>query len=251
MIKKITFSLALIASSLLSFAQDGDMPERKNCVKLNLSGLAYKNIAIQYERALAPKIAVACQLRYTLKGDLPFSNTIKNSSGASDSLNVFGDVKLGGWAVTPEFRFYPRHVMKGFYIAPYLRFRGISLDYPVSYTDDNNKLQYVNSKGNFTSFGGGLMIGSHFNLGKAVSLDWFIIGLQYMMTNGKFNATSSETLSAAEQQDLKNELAQIKTDVDGILKDFNYSVTANSLSIQSKFGMIGLRGFGINIGYRF
>lgn len=244
-------SAALAQREYNSGMGDGQMPERLNAVKLNLSGLAYNNIALQYERALAPKISVACQLRYTLKGGLPFSNTLSSANSSSDSLNVFGTAKMGGWAVTPEFRFYPRHVMKGFYLAPYLRFRGISLDYPISYTDDNNVSQKVTATGNFTSFGGGLMIGSHFNLGKAISLDWFIIGFQYMMTNGSFKATTTQALSSNDQQEIRNDLEEIKSDVGNFLKDFSYSVNSNSLSINSKFGMIGLRGFGINLGYRF
>lgn len=253
--RKITLLVSLTLLSFVNvFAQKsskgGEMPERLNAVKLNLSSLGYSNIALQYERVLAPKISVACQLRYTLKGGMPFSNAVNNLS-SSDSLNVFSDVKMGGWAITPEFRFYPRHAMKGFYLAPYLRFRGVSLDYPVSYVDNSNVTQDIMAKGNFTSFGGGLMIGSHFNLGKAISLDWFIIGIQYLSTNGSFDATTTKSLSASDQLEVNNQLADIKSNVDFIVKDFNYAVTANSLSINSKFGMIGFRGFGLNLGYRF
>lgn len=243
------FSILCLGASAQTIKVKKKMPKKLNAVKLNLSSLLVNNIGIQYERALSPKIAVACQARYTMPGKLALSNAYGSIVNGDSILD--GEIKLGGWAITPEFRFYPKHVLKGFYLAPYVRVRNISLDYPVSYKDDLGRQQSVLASGNINSFGGGLMIGSHFNLGKSVSLDWFILGLQFMSSKASFKATSSESLSPSEQSDLRAELDKIRTDADFLIKTFDYQVGANNFSVDGTFIAVGLRGLGLNLGIRF
>lgn len=242
--------LTVLASSTFAGKRDEDKDEvvKKNAVKLNLTALAFNNLGVQYERALGPKISVACQLRYTYSQKVPLGESISN---LTDDSTFTGSMKMGGWAITPEFRFYPRKAMKGFYLAPYLRIRNISLDVPLNYTDDNNKSQSILATGNLNSFGGGLMIGSHFNIGKSFSLDWFIIGFHIMTNSGSFKGTSTETMSANDQADLISDLQDIKDNTSWTIKKFDYSVTSNSVSIDAKYTSFGFRGFGLNFGYRF
>ncbi|MEZ5045965.1 MAG: DUF3575 domain-containing protein [Chitinophagaceae bacterium] len=225
-----------------------DGPEKKNCVKINLSSLAYKNIALQYERAIGNKISAAVQLRFMPKGK-PFGLT--QISDDPDLQNLYDSYKVGSFAITPEFRFYPKQALKGFYLAPYLRFRNISMNLPIEYTDDNSIQQNVTSTGSFTSFGGGLMIGSHFNLGSRMSLDIFWLGIQYMLTNGTLKATSSKALSLTEQADLNSSLNDFKTEAEQIIKDVTYSVNSNGFTLNGKWGSPGIRAIGINLGVRF
>lgn len=252
--KKTTVLILTLLLSVSLFAQDeskkskGEMPEKKNAVKLNITSLAYKNIGLQYERALAPKIAVACQIRFMPKGSLPFTNSLDGKLG--DSLDIAA-IKVGGFAITPEFRFYPKHVMKGFYLAPYLRYRKVSLEAPVNYMDDNNAKQTITLDGKFSTFGGGLMIGSHFNIGKSFSLDWFILGAHFTSTNMTLSGTSTGTnLSSQEQADLKSEIDKALAD-NPIIKNYSSSVGPTGATIAGKFTLVGLRGFGLNFGYRF
>lgn len=245
--KKIMMLCALIGLTQMATAQKSsyDPMARPNIVKLNLSGLAYKNIAVQYERILGNKISVACQLRFTPKGSMMFSKALDQVID-SDSVQS-SDIKSGGFAITPEFRFYPRHAGKGFYLAPYLRYRNVNFDAPVSYLDDNGKTQYVTSEGNFNSFIGGLMIGSQFNLGKMVTLDWFILGLQYGSTKVDLKVKNTEPLSANDQADIKSSVEDF-TDYFGNL---NTVVGPNGGSVTGTLAMLGFRGFGINIGFKF
>lgn len=252
--KKICF-LALMAFTQIASvsaqknSSDYDPMARPNIVKLNLSSLGYKTIGVQYERILGDKISVACQLRLMPKGSLPMSNTIDNLSDPDSSVTA-GDWKMGSFAVTPEFRFYPKHAGKGFYLAPYLRYRTLSIDFPSTYYDDQSKLQSTNVKGNATSFMGGLMIGSQFNLGKMVTLDWFIIGLQYGVTKAKLDVTTTQTLSANDQADIISNLEDIKGSMKAF-NDFSYTIGPNGGSIDGKFAALGFRGFGLNLGFKF
>jgi hypothetical protein len=249
--KKLTL-LALLASiSLSTFADDKEkkeMPLKKNCVKLNLSSLGFKIIGLQYERAIAPKFSAALQIRFSPSSSLP---GVSNFKDQIDGNQAILSTKMSSIAITPEFRYYVRHAMKGFYLAPYLRYRNINMDIPFSYVNSNNATQVIDLNGKFSSFGGGLMMGSHFNIGKSISLDWFIIGFQYMSTKADISATHNLGFSAAEQQKLRDELNSGLGDIDQLLKDNTVTVDANKIGVTSKVGLPGLRGMGINIGYRF
>lgn len=247
--KKLTLLTLTLGLSLASVAQEkAEMPEKKNAVKLNLSSLAYKNIGIQYERAFHPKLTVAAQIRFMPKGSLPFTSALDGASG--DSLDITS-IKVGGWAITPELRFYPRHAMKGFYLAPYLRIRNISMDAPggISYVDNNNASKKIDLSGNMFSIGGGLMIGSHFNIGKSFSLDWFIIGVHFTSSNLKLNA-GGLNLSAADQSKIEADALSTLSD-QNFIKKYSVDATPTGVDLTGKFGMVGLRGFGLNFGYRF
>jgi len=253
--KTILLSVALLFSVALFAQNDGNsekskagMPEKKNCVKINLMSLAYKNIGIQYERALTPKFSAAAQIRFMPKGSLPFSNSLDAAAG--DSIDISA-VKVGSITITPEFRFYPKHVMRGFYLAAYLRYRNLSLEAPITYTDDQNKSQTLTLDGKFSTFGGGLMIGSHFNIGKSFSLDWFILGAHFTSTNMNLSGRASGVnLSATEQADLNKELNDALVD-NKLIKNPSISVNASGADLSGKFSLVGLRGFGLNVGYRF
>ena len=250
--KKLTL-LALLASiSLSTFADDKEkkkeMPLKKNCVKLNLSSLSFKTVGLQYERAIAPKFSAAIQLRFSPKSTLPGVKNLESQLGDNQTIV---SAKMSSLAITPEFRYYVRHAMKGFYLAPYLRYRKLNMDAPVSYVNSNNATQVIDLNGKFSSFGGGLMMGSHFNIGKSISLDWFIIGFQYMSTKADFTAAHNLGLSTADQQKLRDELNSVLGDADAVFKDNTVTVDANKIGVSSKFGLPGIRGMGFNLGYRF
>jgi hypothetical protein len=255
--KLILCVLLMTSLSLQIFAQrregglngsDYDPMEKPNIVKLNISSLAFKNIALQYERILGDKISIACGLRYMPKGSLPLTNSLDQLAEADST--EFSSLKTSSFAITPEFRFYPKHAGKGFYLAPYLRYRNINMDLPVDYIDDNNKPQNVTATGKFNSFIGGLMIGSQFNLGPMVTLDWFIIGLQYGVTKGDLAFTTTQAMSLSDQADIKSTFEDIKSSASAF-NDISYTITPNSGTLSANLGLLGFRGFGLNIGFKF
>ncbi len=249
----------LLALTSIVFAQTDskksskkEMPEKKNVVKLNITSLAFKNIGVQYERALTPKIAVAAQLRFMPKGTPLFYNNLQSQLQEDGS----SDVKLGGahissFAFTPEFRFYPGKALKGFYLAPYFRFRTLGFGSDITFLDSNKISRLATLDGKITTFAGGLMIGSHFKIGKQFSLDWFILGAHFGSNKGKIAMTvQGSNMTVADQIKLKNDLQQTFDD-SKIFKNNTVTTTANSAEVTTTFGMLGLRGFGLNFGYRF
>jgi|688.fasta_scaffold265273_2 hypothetical protein len=228
---------------------EGGSLTKKNIIKLNLSSLAYKNIGVQYERALSSKISFALQGRYMLEGTIPGTSQLSDYS--TDTINIFKNLKISSWAVTPEFRFYVKEALRGFYIAPYARIRNMSINFPINYTDDNNKAQTINTKGSFTTIGGGIMIGANFKIGNSISLDWFILGGHYSATNIDISSKTSQTLSASDQLEVNDFLASTKEPLSTFIKNYSYSVTGNELRIKGNMNSLGLRGAGINLGFRF
>ena len=252
--KKVALVFILfITFASTSFAQresgdDYDPLAKPNIIKLNLTSLIYKNIAIQYERVLGQKISVACGVRLMPKSSLPFTKTYDNFA-QSDSADLSA-LKVSSFAITPEFRFYPKHAGKGFYLAPYFRYRIVNTEIPIDYVDDNSAQQRIFAKGKFNSFIGGLMIGSQFNLGPTITLDWFIIGAQYGVTNSDLTVTTTKALSANDQKDIRASLEDFKSSSNSF-NNLQYTVNANGGTINGNISSVGFRGFGLNLGIRF
>ncbi len=238
--------LSLLASACLTSAManpNGEMPEKLNCIKINPTSLLFRTLNVQYERVIHPHMTVALQVRYTIP-------KIYDGSILSSDNTSFTELKLSSLCITPEFRYYVNEAMRGFYVAPYLRYRTVNLDFnfPVPY---NGALSKGLFNGGMNSYGGGLMIGVHKPLGNNFSMDIFIVGLQYMHNSAKINGDYNLNLSATEQQDLLNSINNDLKEVKRYVKDLSTSVGPNSAKVSGTFNSIGFRGFGVNFGYRF
>ena len=138
--KKLTFGIIVLAAGLM--LSSSVFAQKKNAIKVNILSPVVRTGSFFYERAL--------------------------SDGASAQLGFFytgykiSDTKFSGFGITPEFRYYPakNEDMKGFYLAPFLRYQNFKL------TQDA-----TDSKGTFTSFGGGVLIGGQFLFGNVVTLN--------------------------------------------------------------------------------
>lgn len=114
----------------------------KNIVKLNVSSLVAKNFHLTYERKLTGRISASLGFRTMPKGSLPFKSTFENIVEGSDF--NFNKFEMGNTAFTPEIRFYlGKGNLRGFYVAPYLRFASFDITAPIKYT-------YNNGSGNVT-----------------------------------------------------------------------------------------------------
>ena len=240
------FLLAFLSLGLITNVtaqSNGEMPEKLNCIKINPTSLFANTINMQYERVVHPKMTVAMQVRYTIP---------KNYNGSffnPDNVD-YTELKFGALTLTPEYRYYVREAMRGFYVAPYLRYRQMNLDFnfPVL---NNGTFSTGRFDGNSRAFGGGLMIGVHQQLGNSFSLDFFIIGLQYMSNNINLTGNHNLNLSSSDQLQLLNDINENIDVVNRFFKNLSASVNSNSANIKGTYNGIGFRGLGINLGYRF
>jgi hypothetical protein len=236
---------------LFSLAQEKTSPARvpKNIVRWNLSSMVLGNYHFTYERALSKKISLSFSYRFMPTGTIPFKDYFDNNLLSDDV--KFSEITVGNSAITPELRFYlGKGNMKGFYLAPYLRFSTFNATTPISYTSTSGG-SAVEKTGDFigkiTATSGGIMLGWQFNLSKKLLLDFQIIGAHYGSCNGNLDFVTVVSLSPSDQTSLQNSLNGIQ------IEPFNISSTVNSsganIKVSGPWG--GIRGANIGIGFRF
>ena len=226
---------------------------KKNIVKVNLMALGLKNYSFQYERVLTKHISVALGVRTMPTGGLPLKNTIIELVGADDPqvTQTLTDLKVGNFAITPEVRFYlsRKGYGRGFYIAPYYRFaKFTSEELPIEFEGDGATQKTIKLKGDVTTNSGGLMFGAQWQIGKMVSLDWWISGGHYGVSKGTLSGIPSPSLSAAEQDELRTIINDFDNDFP--LIKTTAEVSANSVKAIVNGPWAGVRA-GLTIGIRF
>src|SRR5690606_8766823 len=133
-------------------------------VKWNLLGLSSSTIALQYERQLATKTSFVANINLMPKRSIPFFKTVENIVEDKGAIDILKDVKINAFSFAPEVRFYfGKEAMKGFYIAPFLRYDRFALEIPVDYIY-NNQIEYVTINGSVDGFSGGLAFGAQWSL---------------------------------------------------------------------------------------
>jgi len=226
---------------------------QKNAVKVNLSSLAVKNYHIQYERKLISKLTLNIGFRYMPKSSLPFQSTFESLGGGLDDEDFrISDFRMGNTALTIEPRIYlSKKAMKGFYIAPYARYASFDLSLPFTYDEPTGPSTSVKRPADFTgkitSFSGGLMFGTQFNIAKRLVLDIWWIGGHYGSSKGDLNFVPQTPLTPTQQQGLQNTL----NDFDPSPFKFKSTVNAAGARIESDGPWAGVRALGINLGLKF
>ncbi len=232
----------------------------KNIIKTNLSGDAIGNYNITYERSLAKKFSISLGVRYMPKSTMPQFLQDKVSELVDDKNVLIKDFQMGNFAITPEFRLYlSAGKMKGFYIAPYVRYSSFDLQVPVAYTYTNG-LNTVNASaffnGTFTAISGGLLLGSQFQIAKKIVLDVWIIGGHYGTSNGTINATDFnppiDPTNANQKQAFKDQVESVNNKDYGPFK-FKGEVSSDykTATFTTTGAWAGVRALGLNLGFRF
>lgn len=219
--------------------------EGKNMAKINLSAFALKGFNVQYERQIGPRVTLSLGYNMIPKSSVPYKSFIEKQ--IDEPSIIIQDFKLGTSIFTPEVRYYlgSNGAFHGFYFAPYMRIGIYKIEGPVAYVNSEGEPANANFNGKFNNITGGLMIGSSWQLSQKLYLDWWIAGAGYGGANG--NLTAVAQLNADEQESLKSILNGIKV----VGTTLTTEVNSNGAIIKSKGSMVGLRGFGINLGMRF
>ncbi|WP_207424078.1 DUF3575 domain-containing protein [Desertivirga brevis] len=136
--KKLLLVTALTISIFISksFAQDAT-----NTIKINPLSALFRTGSVFFEHKVSEKSSFQLGAAYTgLK---------------------LSDTKFSGFALTPEYRIYPKgNALSGLYLGPFLRYQNYTVK------DDNNK-------GTYSSFGGGLLVGRQWVYNSGFVLDIF------------------------------------------------------------------------------
>ncbi len=241
--KKTHLSLLLmLAISLNVRSQDF---KGKNMFKVNLSSFALGGFHLQYERQIARKITVAIGYGAIPTSTLPFKSFLEKQI-SDPSINV-ADFRLGTSVITPEIRFYTgkKGAFHGFYFAPYARIGAYNIAGPIKYSSITTGQRTAIFDGKINTVTGGLLIGSNFSLSKRLYLDWWISGASIGGATG--NLATITQLTPDEQSSIKKALDSVDIPFTKIQSEVN----SNGAVVTTNGTMVGIRGLGINLGFRF
>ncbi len=262
--KKTLFLLILLLAPLV-YAQESDAlapaleqetdslsleyQAKQNVVKLSLTSLAFRNLHLQYERVLNKKISFALSFSRIFEGGLPLINSVETTINDAESFEQIEEISLSYYSITPEVRFYlgKKGFGKGFYLAPFYRNSKLNLgNVSFEYENDAGGTSIIKASGSISGNTVGLLIGSQFNLGKSVVLDWWIVGPHYGSGSGSLNGRNSQPFSSDERNALQEEL----NDLDLPLVDETTEITNQDIKVLFSGPWGGVRA-GLSIGYRF
>lgn len=156
--KKMTFLFVLLfIISIGSMAQ-----EKTTAIKLNYLSPLVKTVNLAFEKSVKEDASFQFGFYYT-----GFSS---------------GGVNYKGYGITPEYRKYlTGEALSGAYVAPFIRYQSITLTESATV-----------SKGEISTFGGGLIIGRQWMM-KGISFDIFI-GPTF--NSGTYSSSSGSTIDA-------------------------------------------------------
>lgn len=224
-------------------------------IKMNITQLAFRNLSFQGEFAFAPKFSVA--IGYSRFLERPFFSALYSQPDLY--ANNFSSPVFGGYAITPEIRFYPggdadKPAPRGFYLAPYLRYGNYYVKQTVSYQETPTSHMYsAEARHTYAGFNGGLMVGYQWLIGKHFSIDFWIAGFGY--GKAKYSYTWRDPgvyMSASEQADIKKEAEDNLSSLSIIGLKGDISTTPNSVTMNVRgLPMYSIRFLGLCLGAAF
>jgi hypothetical protein len=252
-LKAVAIGCLLLASQFVNaqnVAKAVSSDQKKNIFKVNLTSLIFKNLSFQYERIVARKTSVALGVSVMPKSGLPFASSIKEQwGGNADAARAIDETQLSNFSITPEVRFYlgKKQAPTGFYIAPFVRYNQLKFDQVYRFTPSDNTQHTANIKGTLNNIGGGVLLGSQWNLGKSMTLDWWIAGPIYGSSNGNLSGTDPKGIPVQDRAKVKSDIES--TDLPGT--KIEATVGANQIDVKLSGPYVGLRAFGIALGIKF
>jgi len=227
--------LFLLLFTFSGFAQE-------NVVKVGVMGLSYGDFSLSYERAVTPRSAINFTVGY-LNPNVSLLNSFEEKGQSSGMVLR----KLGsGMHTSFDYKFYvgDNEGIKGFYIAPYLRF----LYYNSTFSDEIDKT-YFDVDLRFSSIGLGFQMGYQWIVFDKVTIDWYFLGLNgaYMFPKLVYSTANKSNF----------DYSSIKDNVSEVLDGFGYlqkslvqESSSKNLTNWLPAFVPGIRS-GISIGYAF
>jgi hypothetical protein len=190
-IRPVFFVLCVLSFSL-AYAQ----LEKGNIIKYNLSGLAVKYHAVQFERVISPKKSFALTVGFSPSNSLPFKDRLIELYGDdAQARTAIESTNFQKFTLTAEYRLYlSGKAPQGFYLAPFARYSKMTMSQNYSFIDSDNTTHNPLISGNFTGFGGGLLAGAQWTMGKSVVVDLWLAGPFIGSQKASFNGVNDKPI---------------------------------------------------------
>jgi hypothetical protein len=224
-----------------------------NVVKINLTSFLFKTFAVQYERKVAPKLSIALGAIYRPGSSLFMYNMLSQNAGnyniSPENAYSYGTAKLRRLAFTPEVKYYfKRKTPKGLYLSGFFRYQSDNTTFNYKYNESNTtpsveKIGLASIKEN--AYGGGILFGYQIVSKKKLAIDFWFLG-PWLGIN-KTNFSSKINMSNINQFDkaiISSNLEPMAGNNALIWQNDGFNTNLSSYKL-------GIRTFGINIGYNF
>lgn len=246
--KKLIVILAVIISGAAKSQQETQsVDDKRNLVKMNLTGVIFRNFQFAYERTISKRFGLQVSYGFIPSGQVPLVDEYIKDDDISN-------IKMSASNFTLEPRIYlGRGYGHGFYLAPYYGYSHFNID-NISYnyrSEDpatSGERIPIAFTGKTNSNSVGLMIGAQWLLGRKDNwvLDVWFIGGHYGGATGTITGKSGRPLTAYEQNQLKEDIQ----DLDISLFDYTVTTNASGATIDLDSKWLGVRS-GLSFGYRF
>jgi hypothetical protein len=181
----------------------GNAQDRKNVIKFLPVNLAFGSINFEFERMINEKNS------FELGIGIPMDQPVNGRYGLDleDDGELSND-KQGDLIIRAAYRHYTGKSMlpKGFYLAPYLKYQGITGSALRTVPADEDIDEYTEDYDvKINSFSLGLQLGYQFLIAKRISLDLYFLGLEGGFANLDGTILSSDIEQVSEIEDNLNE----------------------------------------------
>ena len=254
---RFLFFFFFVTLSFSGFSQN------KNAVKFNVAGPLSQTYSLQYERMLGKKLAFNNTFFYRQKSLIPLGaqlDTVAKRHGVGLTGIKFkyifmNEANVGVKGYSPEFRYYIGKKKNKPFVALFGQYEDFDMRVPASLAVRYNGL-YVDVKTpvNFTfqTLSGGIMVGKQWKWNR-MSLDFVILGPHFGKAKAFYAVAQTELLSKL-SEDEKIYLKDKIVERFGLSqKYFSLDLAGEKAEIKSVRSVpyLGIRGFGLNLGYSF
>ncbi len=189
------------AQEIVNYESAPAVPEDKmNIIKTNITGYAFRNINLSYERSINRWFAVNVGFGTVTEGKVPFMNAFLSDEDEKNFQNL--KIKATNFTIEPRF-YIGEGYGKGFYFAPYYRYSKVStntFDFTYDYNAFGTTIPIpLKGLGDANGNSGGLMVGAQFFLNKQHSfvLDF---GLPERITDQEKETSALQVISFLHQK---------------------------------------------------
>ena len=159
------------------------------------------SINANYEFQLNDKFSVGIVGGSLIERTLELGAT--GTTGSGDQLAYKGEITPTGYFINPYVRLYTKEAMTGFYVELFTRHYNYDFKIPYDY-EKNGSTILANADANAKAYGGGLVIGNQFSLGKLFVLD--IYAGAGMGVGNAHAETNDPNLDAQDFANIKKEM---------------------------------------------
>ena len=241
-------SLMVLAVSGWSQEDSLTVKERKNIIRWNITPMAVigpKSIVLGYERLLKNNQSISLNVGY-----LEMAPRV-NEEG--ETVQLFGDVKRGGFDVSLDYRFYFKNRNKfpapdGLYWGPYASIYNLTFEGQSNVFDDNgNKINTVGLDVGLTMYNVGAQLGYQFIIKDRFSIDLMLMGPSFTRYSFKMDFDADVALDPDDPFYIGMEklLGKLIPGSEIVLDGAEFDATSNT-----KFSYVGFR-YGVHVGYVF